>query len=95
MSPSWREALHREEGLATYGIGREQGLQFAVNNDARLRINDGESQVYQSFNIQYSMSPSRTSSYRNLMTVPEVDIATPYAGIAFRRWTQPMPSAQA
>jgi len=41
------------------------------------RINDGESQVHQSFNIQYSMSPSRTSSYRNLMTVPEVDIATP------------------
>lgn len=55
MSPSWREALHREEGLATYGIGREQGLQFAVNNDARLRINDGESQVYQSFNIQHSI----------------------------------------
>ena len=54
MSPSWREALHREEGLATYGIGREQGLQFAVNNDARLRINDGESQVHQSFNIQHS-----------------------------------------
>jgi hypothetical protein len=55
MSPSWREALHRGEGLATYGIGREQGLQFAVNNGARLRINDGESQVHQSFNIQHSI----------------------------------------